>query len=195
MRYLIIVLLFAFSACRQNAPDIKPASLLTAHIWKSTNYIIKGIKYQDLEIKVTYYEPTVKYNVKIFPGDSIKYSVTYELLFTDDNIFKETQQYRISYKCSNCNEYVFIDNSSKEYQDIFEVRDGYMFLSTHEILKEDTTSRQSHRYFFINHEKVEILKWERIINTSQDGFEISVNDNYVPENSVIQVDMDFSSIL
>ena len=194
MRKLIVFFVIIIcSACKKD-PEVDPTSFITSHVWRSVNYVVEGRQYDKLEQSLAMHNSLFYSDITFVPGDTLKYKITFELLFTDAKIFKETKKYETYYRCQNCNNYVLIGTDYYEDQDVFFINSSYLFVTPDDVILRDENSNDSHRYKFISNRKLELFSWKFFTNNAPDIYDISINGTMVQPGENIPVDIIFEPI-
>lgn len=194
-RRTIVLLLLIVSGCAKDQPIIDPFVFLTAHIWKSTNYGVKEKQGANLEEYLAFHKESVNSNITFYPGDTLKYVVTFELIFTDANILKETRNYKSYYKCSQCDSYVSIGDNDLISQNVFLINSEYLFVTAHDVSTMDTVSNDTHRYRLISNTEMVLDDWLVIKNNIPDEYDLIVNGIRLQTDEELNVDVTFKSFL
>ncbi len=195
MRRLILLFLVFIMGCSKDKTGIDPVSFVTAHIWKSTGYVINGTQYDYYNQVLGFNQSTKNGSLQLNPGDSLKYIISYELVFTNGDILKETRNYDSYYKCSQCDSYVYLKSEIFESQNVYLIDDKYLYATSHDSAVMDSTSSDSHKYSFIDDKTMKLFDWHMIQNDITSLYEVVADGNELQPNQELPVDVIFEAKL
>ena len=195
MNRLSIILILFVAACSRDVQTVDPIDYLTAHVWKSTLYVVKDRQYNSLAQYRAYVSNDTISDLYLKPGDSMKYIFNYELLFTNDYILKEIRYLDLYYKCKSCNSFLFLDGYTFSTEEVYTVNNTYLYVTAENVVLLDSTSSNTHRYKLLTNQKMELFDWRTVRNTNPDRYNVSVNGISVQPGEEVPVDFVFEASL
>ena len=195
MNRFSILMILLLAACSKDAQTVDPVDYLTAHVWKSVNYVINNRQYNTLTQYRSYIKNDTLPGLHLYPGDSMKYVFNYELLFTNDYILKEARYLDLYYKCNSCNTFLPLENYIFSSEEVYTVNNTYLFITAENVVLLDSASDNTHRYKLIDNKKMELYDWRIVRNTNPDRYNVSVNGISVQPGEDVPVDFVFEASL
>lgn len=195
MKRLSILLILFISGCSKDVQTVDPVEYLTAHVWKSTRYVINDRQYNSLDQYRTYIKNDTISDLYLKPGDSVKYEFNYELLFTNDYVMKEIRYLDLYYKCKTCNSFIFLDGYTFSREEVYTISNKYLYITAENVVLLDSASGNTHRYKLITHQKMELFDWRTVRSNNPDTYNTSVNGIDVNPGEEIPVDFIFEASL